>query len=503
MKITLRRLTLKHFKGIEAFDFNPDGQNATISGPNECGKSTVADAVSWLLFGKNQAGNSSFSVKTLDADGQEQHNLEHQVEAVLEVNGVAVKLRKLMVESYVVKRGKKEDGAKFQGHVITYYVDDVPKKEGEFKAYVAGLGREEVLRMLTSVTYFNAQKWSDRRKIVLEVVGDISDIDVIATDDRFAALTGIIGNRTFDDTVKMLKAQRPKVNDDLDKIPARIDEATRSKPGDKECMAPQGIPSFQELTAKLQNLQNGRAALLAGDTSDVQQRIAAKKSEIEDAALKHRKAVMDSEEHRRKIIGEVYKCRQQMEDLIIKCARREDDRTQLENENKQLRSDFGCVTKGESICTSCALWQAADDTGRAAAPGDAAANVVMAEKQKSIRDKGKANNARIEQINQAIKEDEAKCDSLRQTKEEFEAQAEAIKNPEGPNMAGLQAELAALTLKLTSIGTPDTAAIDTEIEQVKIDLNKHNHAALNNRQAGQIEQRITELKADQKRLGSE
>ena len=55
-KIILNRLLLRNFKGLESFVFEPTGQNATVSGQNGSGKTTLADALLWLLFGKDTRG---------------------------------------------------------------------------------------------------------------------------------------------------------------------------------------------------------------------------------------------------------------------------------------------------------------------------------------------------------------------------------------------------------------------------------------------------------------
>lgn len=51
-KVTLKELTLKNFKGIRdlAVKF---GEVTTIAGANATGKSTVFDAFTWVLFGKD------------------------------------------------------------------------------------------------------------------------------------------------------------------------------------------------------------------------------------------------------------------------------------------------------------------------------------------------------------------------------------------------------------------------------------------------------------------
>ena len=51
MKITLISLVLENFKGIQKFEFVPDGKSTAVFGTNASGKTTIADAYYWLLFG--------------------------------------------------------------------------------------------------------------------------------------------------------------------------------------------------------------------------------------------------------------------------------------------------------------------------------------------------------------------------------------------------------------------------------------------------------------------
>jgi DNA repair exonuclease SbcCD ATPase subunit len=502
MDIRLQRLSLQSFKGVAEFDFEPEGRNATIYGPNGSGKSTVADALSWLLFGKNQAGDSAFSVKTLDADGQELHDLEHEVEAVLEIDGHVVTLRKVLLEKWTKKRGSQNP--EFSGHETTYYIDEVPKAKKEFDSYVAGLVREDLFRMLTSITHFNAQKWQDRRRILLEVAGDVTDASVIeAHGDKFAELMSIMENRTFEDTVKMLKAQRRTINDSLDVIPARIDEAKRSLPGEAACIPPQGIGSYPDLTAKLRNLQNGRAAVLAGDTSEVQMQIAAKKAQIEEVALEHRKAVMDAEERRRGHQLAFERIALKIDDAVSQRSHVNEEINAIDLENVTLREKYAQESAQSAPDATCSL------CGQAL-PAETAATVLAtfnerrAERLAEIQVKGKANNARIGQHRHTLDDLKAKIAALHAEYNAAYEAASLIEIPEGPNMSGLQAELNSLTLKLTAgKSTQDTQKIDAEIEQVQAQIKAHDDAAANNKIASQIDIRIAELKADQKRLGSE
>ena len=56
MEIKLNSLILENFKGISYFELNVDGKNASVYGTNASGKTTLADAYFWLLFGKDSNG---------------------------------------------------------------------------------------------------------------------------------------------------------------------------------------------------------------------------------------------------------------------------------------------------------------------------------------------------------------------------------------------------------------------------------------------------------------
>lgn len=513
MNIRLQRLALKNFKGIREFTFEPNGQGSLIHGPNGTGKSTIADGLMWLLFGKNQAGDSSFSIKTLDGDGQEIHNLEHSVEAVLGIEQLLdrtsgpewnrrVLLRKVMTEKWTKKRGTQT--AEMTGHETVYYIDEVPKKEAEFKAYVSMLVREDLFRILTSISHFNSMKWLERRKILLDVSGDISDADIIESNPMFSELPSIMESRSFDDTLKMLKAQRPKINDELDKIPARIDEARRSKPADTDCLPPEG-PAYSELKAKLSNLLNGRAAVLAGDTSDIKEKMSVVKSEIDRLATEHRGRVMGADGERLKIENRASEKKIRVAQINAEIGLITRERDRLTAENNRLRPEYQELIAqkkaGRTCCPTCAQDLPSDNSAAADLRKKIESNLdAKIESNKAI---GTANKARIDEIGAKIDELDEERRAINADLERLQVELEAVQLPEKPDMSSLNAKLEEFTAQLTTQSTPDTEKIDTEIEQVRALIRQHDEAAASNRSAAQAETRVSELKADQKRLGQE
>ncbi len=223
----IKKLVIKNFKGLRTYVFEPNGQDCSIFGDNGTFKTTLADSFSWLLFSKDSLNKSDFEIKALDADGEAAHGLEHEVTGVFDQDGRELTLRKRLTERWVKKRGSAK--SEFTGHSIDHWVDTVPVKEGEYKARIAEIAAEQTFRLLTNPRFFSEHmKWQDRRKVLLEVCGDITDEDVIASDAKLSRLPEILNDRSLDDHRKVLAGRRVEINKELDLIPARISENQRS-----------------------------------------------------------------------------------------------------------------------------------------------------------------------------------------------------------------------------------------------------------------------------------
>lgn len=228
-EIRLLSLNLKNFKGIRSFSLEANGENVRIYGDNATGKTTLFDAFIWLLFDKDSQNKKDFAIKTLDKNGNELHNLDHEVEGVFLVDGKQLSLRKVFSEKWTKKRGSAT--SEFTGHTTDYFIDGVPVKKKEYDQLISDLIDEDIFKLLTNPSYFNEQlKWQDRRKILLEICGDISDEEVIASDKSLAALPSILQGRTIENHRKVIAVRRAEINKELEKIPVRIDEIQLNKP---------------------------------------------------------------------------------------------------------------------------------------------------------------------------------------------------------------------------------------------------------------------------------
>lgn len=225
--LTLNSLTLDNFKGAHHFVLMLHGKNASIYGDNAAGKSTLYDALTWLLFGKDSRGQSNFDVKPLDADGNvADHGAMTCVEATLQKNQVNVTLKKTYFEKWTTRRGNAE--AVFDGHSSEFFVDDVPVKKNEFERRVSALIPEDVFRMLTSVDGFCTMKWQTRRQALFALCNLPSDSTIMGMNSQFEPLAQDMSTLSFDDYKAKLMAKRKGLNATQSSLPARLDECAKT-----------------------------------------------------------------------------------------------------------------------------------------------------------------------------------------------------------------------------------------------------------------------------------
>ena len=229
-RITLLRLQLRHFKGLKHFDLDSHAARVvSIYGDNATGKTTLADAFSWLLIGKDSQGHAEFEIKTLTDKGEALHGLDHAVEADLLIGGAELKLRKVYKEKWTKRRGSAEK--EFTGHTKDHFVDGVPVGQSNYDERIGLFASEDLFRLLSSpIEFAERLHWQERRRVLLDVCGDISDADVIAASPALADLPEILAGRSIDDRRKIAEAAQREINKQLQRIPVRIDEVSRSLP---------------------------------------------------------------------------------------------------------------------------------------------------------------------------------------------------------------------------------------------------------------------------------
>ena len=227
-QIRLERLEIRSFKGCESLTLDLGGHSASIYGDNAAGKTTLYDALTWLLFGKDSSGAGKFNVKPLSPEGEvKDHAAETSVEAELTAGGVSVVLKRTYKELWTKKRGRKE--ASFDGHTSEFFYNGLPVSKQDFEARVGQLCDEQTFRTLTDVRWFcSGESESNRRNALFALIGGVSEEEVLASDEEFAPLGDALSGLSVEEFKTAAQKQRRTLQTRSTTIPARIDEQQRT-----------------------------------------------------------------------------------------------------------------------------------------------------------------------------------------------------------------------------------------------------------------------------------
>lgn len=524
----LQSMTLTNFQGIRDLHLDFNGKSGSIYGTNAAGKTTVYNAFTWLLFDKASTGAKSFTPKTKGPDG-DLHNLDHSAEAAfLMPSGETATFKKVYHEVWKKKRGSSE--AVFDGHTVDFYIDGVPVKEKQYTStlqdYCGGIER---MKMLTMPDYFaETMPWDDRRKILLELCGDVTDADVIESNEVLSDLVDFLrkpGSKdqlySVEEYKKIASARKTEINKQLQALPGRIDEAQRA--------IPDGTVSLEQIEANIRERANvqeklltQRAALLTGDTAITEARkrtaeaeaalagarsaYAAKASEAnaETMAEINRQAVALSEAQSRALAA-----RASARDLRASVERMTAQRQQMYQEYSEVQAQIW--DEAQETCPTCGQRLPLE---RIDAMKDSF-NQRRSERLTAINERGKAecSGAMIEAATLQAEEAEQTAaladadagviqsgiDALRSNL----TKVPAFETTEDYFTLAGQIAACRAAEREAALGTTDTSAIDGQIRDLALELETLQKQKAQRQQAETQRQRIAELEADEKRLGAE
>lgn len=226
-KIILQSMKIRNFKGINRLDIDFSEGVTSIYGNNASGKTTIADAFFWLLFDKDSAGRSDFSIKPLNYLGEvADHSAVVEVEAVILVDGIGKTYKKTLAERWNTRRGSVNKV--FDGNETERFIDGLPLKKYEFDTAIKEIADEQVFRAVTSVTYFSQTLTkTERRRILFDMTSEITDREMMEKDARFATLIPLLDDLESVEKIKAVKTRERRIqNEKRANIPVRIDELT-------------------------------------------------------------------------------------------------------------------------------------------------------------------------------------------------------------------------------------------------------------------------------------
>lgn len=226
-QIEIKQIHLLNFKGVRNLLVDFVGDVTTISGDNGTGKTTIFDAFTWVLFGKDSEDRKAFNVKTLDKDGNPIEKLPHEVTATFVVDNQIVTIRRCFTEKWQKRRGSAIE--EFTGHEEERFINDVPYSVKDFTSKINELFcSEEIFKLITSPFAFNGLKTDKQRNILTTMIGEISDAEIANGYIDFQELLQNLQGKTLDEYRKEITAKKRVIKTEITTIPSRIDEQKRN-----------------------------------------------------------------------------------------------------------------------------------------------------------------------------------------------------------------------------------------------------------------------------------
>jgi len=527
----LLSLKLENFQGLKSEEFKLNGHSASIYGDNATGKTTIFNAMTWLLFDKPATGAKNFSPKTKGPNG-DLHYLNHAAEAKFSLDdGRIVTLRKVFHEVYKKKRGSAVE--EFDGHTTDYFIDGVPSNEKEYQATMLAFcgGSVEKMKMLTMPSYFPEEMaWEARRKILLEICGDVTDEDVIYSTPELKELPTYLlmpgttdQHYTVDEYKKIAGAKKSDINKQLQDIPGRIDEAERAIP-DLTGIDVEAINrKIKELSKEKETLEAEKAQALSGDltTVTIRNQVSEANAKLAEARAAYATKTSSLNEGTYAAIGSIKK-----EQITVK-NRLQDAKNDLEriqrlierlnNRRDSLLSDYMAVQKetwdeGNETCPTCHRLLPEDEIQKlretfnlqksrrlekinAQGQKEASKEIIaeQAAKAKEIKEQIKEDERRVEDYEQQI----STLQSQLQTPAPFESTEEYAEIT--AQIATLRDEASDVDKKTETIAAGFTSRIQTLYDEIR----KQEDLKTRIRIATGQQERIAELKAREKELSQQ
>lgn len=366
MKLFIQKMEIDNFKGIQHLKIN-FSNNTSIYARNGLGKTSIADAFYWVLFGKDSAGhtagNDNFRVKPLDVYGNEIHNLETDVVLTCTLDDVPFVLRRMQAEKWTKKRGHAE--SVYEGNVSTYWINGVETGAEDFKSRIMSIATEDTFDMIAMMSKFNSVDWKKRREILIGMSGIDADSELMSL-PKYADLSEACKTLGVNvgDIKKVLESQKKGLKRDLEAVPIRIDEISKSvvNVSDEEIKeAEYMVKDRGETIAKLDQLLAAERAGVGGNDNLLRlNSVNRQMLDMQSASMSERALERD------RIIKEI----RMREDSSISYSRRiseikadlerlEKRRTEAVEERSQLRAEYSKVfaetfeSETIDVCPTC------------------------------------------------------------------------------------------------------------------------------------------------------
>ncbi len=522
MEIKIFSLKLKNFKGIKDLIIDFNCQNTNIYGANATGKTTIFDAFKWLFFDKDSNDRKDFNIKTLDSNNKPIHFLEHEVEAILVIDGIDMTFKKVFQEKWVKKRGQSEQ--EFSGHETNYWIDEVPVKKKDYEEKINSLIPESLFKLITDPLYFNTQlKKEERREVLINISGtNISDDEILDSKEEFKTLKDNLEGRSIDDYKKVVQAKIKDLNKEKETIPVRIDELTNTLITEHDIDYKKIEEEKENYNKQLNNIELEMTDIQTKAKENMKKadQLAIAKKELADFKLKKETEYSQKYstdlinlQNEKKIIENKIRLKQEEDsDRLLKIQSDQKRKEELYKKWDEVSKTILEFDPNSFICPTCKREYETDKKEEIKKQFEDNLNIHKKSEQEAINREGQAINIRLDENTKAREKIQQELPRLNNKLEEINnkiAEIEKAKETDNsfdvtslPEYSNKIKEIEELEEKVKNLTNGDISCLQNKKAEITEEINKLNKT-LNERETQEkTKQRIAELQASEEDIAN-
>lgn len=369
-RIIFKRLNIHNFKGVEnlTIDFNPEVTN--ILGANHTGKTTTADAIHWVLFGKSSEGLTVFGIDPKDEQNNIIHHLDNEVSLTLEADGKEMVLTKVRTEKWSKVRGHDEE--ELTGHETTCFIDGNKYTINDYTEEINKICPEVLFRAITNPAYFPSLKADDQRTLLVKMVDEKSLEEIAGENKEFKALLEKLNGEDLKAYRQHLNYQMQAIKKQLTDLPSRISEnqdilqqlkehginfdLTRKRIEDID----KGIENYdkqlQDSTAILNQVYEERMAQrtkingIKGQMKDIEEAVDRKNSQ---ATLDHEKELSFAKQTVESLKRKITSAQMEIDDYQLRLQHNEDITKKFRDDWANVEAEEFSWDETQETCPTC------------------------------------------------------------------------------------------------------------------------------------------------------
>ena len=204
-KIKFNHISITNFRNINELEFDFNDKTTEIVGENGLGKTNTLSAIMWCLFGKDIYDVKQFTISPI-INGKEDNSINTIVKLVLNDNYVierSYKNRKTDLKTGWIIDGKENLVSITQSNYLKELSEEVVD--------------ESTFKSLSNINYVPNLNWKDLKKLIFDLIGDISDDEVLLR-DNFELIEEYVRKFGIEQTQKLLQETNKELNTDIKRL---------------------------------------------------------------------------------------------------------------------------------------------------------------------------------------------------------------------------------------------------------------------------------------------